>query len=77
LHFAKGNRKFKGVYQYMFNQFARILPGKYQYMNFEQDLGKLALRIAKSSYHPDQILEKYRLRRKPQNTASSSSVKIY
>ena len=65
LHFAKGNRQFKGIYQYMFNQFARILPEKYQYLNFEQDLGKLALRIAKSSYHPDQILEKYRLRLKP------------
>jgi hypothetical protein len=77
LHFAKGNRKFKGVYQYMFNQFANILLGKYQYLNFEQDLGKQALRIAKSSYHPDQILEKYRLRRKPQNTASSSSAEIY
>jgi hypothetical protein len=61
LHFAKGNRKFKGVYQYMFNQFANILPAKYQYLNFEQDLGKQALRIAKSSYHPDQVLVKYRL----------------
>jgi uncharacterized protein len=61
LHFAKANKKFKGVYQYMFNQFANILPGKYQYLNFEQDLGKQALRIAKSSYHPDQVLVKYRL----------------
>lgn len=61
LHFAKGKRKFKGLYQYMFNHFAKILPRQYAYLNFEQDLGVLALRIAKTSYHPDRILKKYRL----------------
>jgi hypothetical protein len=61
LHFAKGKRKFKGMYQYMFNHFAGILPGKYAFLNFEQDMGKLALRIAKSSYHPDQVVKKYRV----------------
>lgn len=61
LHFAKGKRKFKGLYQYMFNQFAKILPRQYVFMNLEQDLGKLALRIAKSSYDPDRILKKYRV----------------
>ena len=61
LHFAKGKRKFKGMYQYMYNHFAKILSGQYQYLNFEQDLGKLALRIAKSSYDPNQVLKKYRL----------------
>jgi len=62
LHFAKGKRKFKGLYQYMYNQFAKILPREYVYMNFEQDLGKLALRIAKSSYDPDRVLKKHRIR---------------
>lgn len=62
LHFAKGKRKFKGMYQYMYNHFAKILPRKYEYLNFEQDLGKLALKIAKSSYHPDKVLKKYRVR---------------
>jgi hypothetical protein len=61
LHFAKGKRKFKGMYQYMFNHFAGILPAKYEFLNFEQDMGKLALRIAKSSYHPDRILKKFRI----------------
>lgn len=61
LHFAKGRRKFKGLYQYMFNHFAGMLPGKYEYLNFEQDMGKLALKIAKSSYYPDRMLDKYRL----------------
>ncbi|MBF0123055.1 MAG: DUF2156 domain-containing protein [Candidatus Omnitrophica bacterium] len=60
-HFAKGRRKFKGMYQYMYNHFAGILPAKYTHINFEQDLGKLALKIAKSSYHPQQMLHKYRV----------------
>jgi hypothetical protein len=63
LHFAKGKRKFKGLYQYMYNHFAKILPRRYQWMNFEEDLGKLALRIAKSSYHPDRVLRKFRIRK--------------
>lgn len=62
LHFAKGKRKFKGMYQYMYNHFANILPKKYVYLNFEQDLGKLALKIAKASYHPDQMLKKFRVK---------------
>ena len=61
LHFAKGKRKFKGLYQYMYNHFAKILPKQYAFLNFEQDLGKLALRIAKSSYDPDRVLKKYRV----------------
>ncbi len=61
LHFAKGKKKFKGMYQYMFNHFAGMLPKKYAFLNFEQDMGKLALRIAKASYHPDQVLKKYRV----------------
>jgi len=62
LHFAKGKKEYKGIYQYMFHQFASILPKKYEFLNFEQDLGKQALRVAKSSYHPDRILKKYRVR---------------
>ncbi|NTV29879.1 MAG: DUF2156 domain-containing protein [Candidatus Omnitrophica bacterium] len=62
LHFAKGRRKFKGLYQYMFNHFARIMPKQYDLFNFEQDLGKQSLKIAKSSYDPDRMLHKYRVR---------------
>lgn len=62
LHFAKGRKKFKGLYQYMYNTFARILSPRYKYLNFEQDLGQLALKIAKSSYIPDQLLKKYRVK---------------
>ena len=62
LHFAKARTKFKGVYQYMFNNFAKILPPKYKYLNLEQDLEKENLRIFKSSYVPDALLRKARVK---------------
>lgn len=64
LHFAKGKRKFKGIYQFIYNNFAKVLPKKYHFLNFEQDLGKTALRIAKSSYVPDYMHKKYRVKLK-------------
>lgn len=62
LHFAKGRRKFKGIYQYMFNQFANGLLPKYTFLNLEQDLGIETLRHAKASYYPDGIVKKYRVK---------------
>ncbi len=64
LHFAKARVKFKGIYQYMFNNFAKILPPKYRYLNLEQDLDKENLRVFKSSYLPDMMLRKARVRLK-------------
>jgi hypothetical protein len=64
LHFAKGRTKFKGVYQYLFNNFARVLPSKYKYLNLEQDLDKENLRVFKSSYVPDAMVRKARVRLK-------------
>lgn len=61
LHFAKGLRKFKGLYQFMFNNCAKVLNVHYTYINFEQDLGKLPLRQAKSSYIPDLMIKKHRI----------------
>ena len=64
LHFAKARTKFKGIYQYMFNNFARVLSPKYKYLNLEQDLDKENLRVFKSSYVPDLLLRKARVRLK-------------
>ena len=61
LHFAKARTKFKGIYQYMFNNFAKILPPKYRYLNLEQDLDRENLRVFKSSYVPDVMLKKARV----------------
>ena len=59
--FAKALKKFKGIYQYMYNNIAKILPDKYKYFNFEEDLGSQALKLAKSSYSPQIMLKKYRV----------------
>lgn len=61
LHFAKARARFKGIYQYMFNVFAKILPLKYRYLNLEQDLERENLRVFKSSYVPDAMLRKARV----------------
>ena len=61
LHLAKGKRKFKGLYQYMFNNFANVMPVKYCLLNLEQDMGIESLRQAKASYYPDKLLKKYRV----------------
>ncbi len=66
LNFAKGKKRFKGIYQYMYNNLANLLPKKYRYFNFEEDLDKEALKIAKSSYVPDAMLKKYRVSMKKQ-----------
>lgn len=64
LHFAKGLVYYKGIYQFMFNNFSKILPDKYHFVNFEQDLEKENLRLAKRSYEPDILLKKYRVFKK-------------
>jgi uncharacterized protein len=34
IKFAKAKKKFKGIYQYLYNDFAKLLPEKYAYFNF-------------------------------------------
>ncbi len=61
LHFAKGSREYKGIYQYMYNTFTLAIMDEYKYINFEQDLGKDSLRQAKSTYYPNEMRIKYRV----------------
>ena len=61
VHFAKGKRKFDGVFPYMFNRFASGVGSGFTYLNFEQDLGNPGFRQAKKSYAPAFFLRKYRL----------------
>lgn len=65
LHFVKAKKEFKGIYQFMYHQFARIMPLNYVAFNFEQDLGIGSLRQSKASYQPEKMLKKYRVRLKP------------
>jgi len=62
IHFEKavlGNNS-KGVYQYINQAFASILPEKYKTVNREQDLGDSGLRQAKLSYNPADFTRKYK-----------------
>lgn len=61
LHFAKGITGVKGIYQYMYNRFAQVMPEDYCCFNFEQDLGLESLRRAKSSYKTSELVKKYRI----------------
>ncbi|GAB7140098.1 DUF2156 domain-containing protein [Deferribacterales bacterium RsTz2092] len=65
LHFAKGNISFKGIYAHMYMSLAESQQlAKYDFLNFEQDLGKEGLKQAKSTYITDIMNDKYRVRLK-------------
>ena len=60
IHFEKAVGGFKGLYQFISMSFASILPDKYKYINWEQDLGDEGLRRTKMSYRPADFVRKYR-----------------
>lgn len=63
IHFEKAvlSEDFKGIYQYINQAFASILPEKYKTVNREQDLGDPGLRHAKMSYRPVNFVKKYKI----------------
>ncbi len=62
IHFEKAVLKdeFKGIFQFINQAFASILPEKYETINREQDLGNEGLRRAKESYNPVGFVRKYK-----------------
>lgn len=62
IHFEKAifEDRHKGIYQYVNQAFASVLPDKYERINREQDLGDPGLRQAKESYKPSGFVMKYR-----------------
>jgi hypothetical protein len=62
IHCAKGLVQYKGVYQYLYNEFASSLDPTFHSINLEQDLGSAELAHAKRAYQPDLILPKLRIR---------------
>jgi hypothetical protein len=52
---------FKGIYQYINQAFASILPEKYETVNRQQDLGHPGMRHAKMSYRPVDFVKKYKV----------------
>ncbi|HBA87172.1 MAG TPA: hypothetical protein DCZ75_04040 [Geobacter sp.] len=62
-HFEKGDLFLEGLYQLLDREFSRLLFTECRYLNREQDLGEMSLREAKLSYHPVELVAKYRVRR--------------
>lgn len=62
IHFEKAVSGYKGLWQFVNQTFASILPEKYTYINREQDLGSEGLRSAKMSYKPVDFIHKYKAR---------------
>jgi len=60
IHFEKAVNGYKGIWQFVNQAFASILPEKYSTINREQDLGNTGLRQAKLSYKPVDFVRKYR-----------------
>ncbi len=58
IHFEKGNRSYKGVYDLMKRELARYYDGLFDFISLEEDMGIDGLRKAKSMYRPDQLIEK-------------------
>lgn len=59
LHFEKAVSEYKGIWQFINQAFASILPDKYETINREQDLGDEGLRAAKMSYKPIGFVRKF------------------
>jgi len=60
IHFEKAVSNYKGLYQFVNQSFAAILPEKYKFINREQDLGDEGMRQAKMTYRPIGFVKKYR-----------------
>ncbi|MDR1318222.1 MAG: phosphatidylglycerol lysyltransferase domain-containing protein [Treponema sp.] len=60
IHFEKAIDAYKGIYQYINQDFAAALPPFFIHINREQDLGDEGLRQAKMTYRPSGFVRKYR-----------------
>lgn len=63
-HFEKADHFMEGLSQLVNREFARLLFSDCLYINREQDLGEPGLRNAKLSYHPVELVKKYRVQMK-------------
>jgi len=62
-HFEKADPFKEGLSQLINREFAALLFTDCSYINREQDLGEAGLRNAKLSYHPIELIKKYRVSR--------------
>lgn len=66
IDFMKALKDYKGIYQYLYQEYALQLPDTVEFINLEQDLGKPQLAQAKHSYDPDEQYEKLRVALQPE-----------
>lgn len=62
-HFEKADPFLEGLYQLVNREFCRLAFTDCTYVNREQDLGEPNLRETKLSYHPAELVKKFRVRR--------------
>ncbi|MCE5316020.1 MAG: phosphatidylglycerol lysyltransferase domain-containing protein [Parachlamydia sp.] len=62
-HMAKGLTRYKGIYQYIFEEWAQLLEPDYAWINLGQDIGSEDIRHSKRSYQPDRLLTKWRIKK--------------
>ncbi len=63
-HFEKADPFMEGLYQLVDREFSRLLFTDCTWVNREQDLGEPNLRESKLSYHPMELVKKFRARYK-------------
>ncbi len=63
VHFEKGLPDCEGIYRAINAETARLLRGRFSYINRESDMGVPGLREAKLRYHPDHLTEVYAVER--------------
>lgn len=61
IHVEKANPEIRGLYAAINQQCCEKAWGDVKYVNREQDLGEEGLRQAKLSYHPERLVEKFRI----------------
>lgn len=64
IHIEKANPNVPGLYAAINKLFCQEAWSDFTYINREQDLGEEGLRKAKSSYHPDHMIDKFVIRRR-------------
>ena len=64
VHFEKAHAEINGAYPMINREFVRYIRKKYPsviWINREDDMGMESLRQSKESYHPDHMVEKYKV----------------
>ena len=64
IHFEKGITQYKGIYKVINQETAKLLLGRYEWINRESDMDVPGLREAKLRYHPQKCAKTWYIKRK-------------